>query len=86
MSSAASSVADVAGDDDGWETIVGLELHVQLALDTKLFSGCVRATAAPDFRAALLSRSPAFPRARASATHASTLPAPRSAPAITAAT
>ena len=47
MSSAASSVADVAGDDDGWETIVGLELHVQLALDTKLFSGCVRATAVP---------------------------------------
>jgi aspartyl-tRNA(Asn)/glutamyl-tRNA(Gln) amidotransferase subunit B len=26
-------------DDDEWETVVGLELHVQLAADTKLFSG-----------------------------------------------
>ena len=25
-------------DDDEWETVVGLELHVQLAADTKLFS------------------------------------------------
>ena len=26
-------------DDDEWETVVGLELHVQLEADTKLFSG-----------------------------------------------
>ena len=64
MSSAASSVADVAGDDDGWETIVGLELHVQLALDTKLFSGCVRATAAPIPARALLPSPRGPPRPR----------------------
>ena len=39
-----ADAAEVGGDDDGdenggWETVVGLELHVQVAANTKLFSG-----------------------------------------------
>ena len=86
VSTAASPVADDADDEDGWETIVGLELHVQLALDTKLFSGCVRATAAPLPARALLPspRVPSAPAPRELTNQ--TLRAPRAAPpAITAA-
>jgi hypothetical protein len=43
--SSGSSSAEVHARDqeeeEGWETVVGLELHVQVAADTKLFSGCV---------------------------------------------
>ena len=43
-SSAAVDARDAdadAADEDAWETVVGLELHAQVAADTKLFSGCV---------------------------------------------
>lgn len=30
-----------ASELEGWETVVGLELHVQVAANTKLFSGYV---------------------------------------------
>jgi len=36
---AAGGAAD--GDAEAWETVVGLELHVQVAANTKLFSGYV---------------------------------------------
>ncbi len=32
-----------AGDGDGWETVVGLEVHCELATATKLFCGCPNA-------------------------------------------
>ena len=30
-----------SAENDRWETVVGLELHAQVAAGTKLFSGCV---------------------------------------------
>jgi hypothetical protein len=39
VAAAATAEPAGAGDEAGWETIVGLELHVQVAANTKLFSG-----------------------------------------------
>jgi aspartyl-tRNA(Asn)/glutamyl-tRNA(Gln) amidotransferase subunit B len=42
--STATMVAPVAADQgDGWEMVVGLEVHVELATATKLFCGCPNA-------------------------------------------
>ena len=42
--STTTTCAERPVDDDEWETVVGLELHVQIGAKTKLFSGWVRAS------------------------------------------
>ena len=62
--STTTSSPERPGDDDEWETVVGLELHVQIGAKTKLFSGCVRASLDEPSRTLATSPRPRTPPGR----------------------
>ena len=62
--STTTTCAERPVDDDEWETVVGLELHVQIGAKTKLFSGCVRASLDEPSRTLATSPRPRTPPGR----------------------
>ena len=62
--STTTTCAERPVDDDEWETVVGLELHVQIGAKTKLFSGWVRASLDEPSRTLATSPRPRTPPGR----------------------
>ncbi len=78
--STTTTCAERPVDDDEWETVVGLELHVQIGAKTKLFSGWVRASLDGPARTLATSPRPRTPPGRDDDAFISGNPKPNNAP------